>query len=85
MIIGANGSTASMMMQAKGLLLPVDGRGSSFNDIATDCGLKEDTPKAMNKGNCPLAIIPCQKSITGKQAFFIFSFQRFKQKSPTSN
>ncbi|XP_016485436.2 uncharacterized protein LOC107805857 [Nicotiana tabacum] len=51
-----------------GLLLPVDGRGSSFNDIATDCGLKEDTPKAMNKGNCPLAIIPCQKSITGKDS-----------------
>ncbi|XP_019233076.1 PREDICTED: peptidyl-prolyl cis-trans isomerase FKBP43-like [Nicotiana attenuata] len=50
------------------LLVPVEGRGTSFNNIATDCGLKEDTPKAMNKGNCPLAIIPCQKPIIGKDS-----------------
>lgn len=45
------------------LLLPVEGRGTSFNNTATDCGLKEDTPKAMN---CPPTIIPYKRSITGK-------------------
>lgn len=49
-----------------GLLLPVEGRGTSFNNTATDCGLKEDTPMAMNNGSCPPTIIRCQKSITGK-------------------
>ncbi|XP_070052720.1 peptidyl-prolyl cis-trans isomerase FKBP43-like isoform X2 [Nicotiana tomentosiformis] len=51
-----------------GLLLPVEGRGTSFNNTATDCGLKEDTPMAMNNGSCPPTIIRCQKSITGKDS-----------------
>ncbi|KAJ8550223.1 hypothetical protein K7X08_035709 [Anisodus acutangulus] len=32
----------------------------------TDCGFKEDTPKAMNEGNFPQATIACRKPITGK-------------------
>lgn len=33
---------------------------------AAECDLKENTPRAMNEGNCPPATIGCQKPITGK-------------------
>ncbi|XP_055805868.1 uncharacterized protein LOC129874587 isoform X2 [Solanum dulcamara] len=39
---------------------------NSLINIATHCVLKEDTPKAMNEGNCPPATIGCRKPITGK-------------------
>ncbi|WMV13790.1 hypothetical protein MTR67_007175 [Solanum verrucosum] len=42
--------------------------GGSLINIVSDCVLKEDTPKAMNEGNCPTATIGCWKPITGKSS-----------------
>ncbi|KAL3375859.1 hypothetical protein AABB24_002692 [Solanum stoloniferum] len=44
------------------------GFGGSLINIVSDCVLKEDTPKAMNEGNCPTATIGCWKPITGKSS-----------------
>ncbi|KAF3615479.1 hypothetical protein FXO37_35493 [Capsicum annuum] len=39
---------------------------NSLINVATDCGLKKDTPKAMNEGNSPPATIGGHTPITGK-------------------
>ncbi|KAH0697961.1 hypothetical protein KY289_015443 [Solanum tuberosum] len=44
------------------------GFGGSLINIVSDCVLKEDTPKAMNEGNCPTATIGCWKPIIGKSS-----------------
>ncbi|KAM3250036.1 putative protein isoform X1 [Capsicum annuum] len=43
-----------------------NGFENSLINVATDCGLKKDTPKAMNEGNSPPATIGGHTPITGK-------------------